>query len=156
MSDSVTPVATWKQAVIDNASDAKYVVSASLNNKPFIAYISSKTGTLRTATFTNGTWKKVVIDGMGGTAGRTSRKLGGHLSLCTTGTGTRQVVHLFYGDITDNDLRHATITDSTMSFEVVDGNAASIQPTIKELAFVLLVKSLIQVPASLQLLPCRF
>ena len=127
MSDSVIPVATWKQAVIDNASDAKYVVSASLNNKPFIAYISSKTGTLRTATFTNGTWKKVVIDGMGGTSGRTNRKLGGHLSLCSSGTGTRQVIHLFYGDLVDNDLRHATITDTTQSFEVVDGNAPQIQ-----------------------------
>ena len=127
ISDSITPVATWKQAVIDNASDAKYVVSASLNNKPFIAYISSKTGTLRTATYTNGTWKKVVIDGMGGTSGRTNHKLGGHLSLCSSGTGTRQVIHLFYGDLADNDLRHATITDTTQSFEVVDGNAPQIQ-----------------------------
>lgn len=127
-SEAVTPVSAWKSTLIDNSSDAKLLASTNLNNKPFIAYISSKTGTLRTATYVNGAWKKVVIDGMGGTAGRTSRKLGGHLSLCTTGTGTRQVVHLFYGDITDNDLRHATITDSTMSFEVVDGNAASIQP----------------------------
>ena len=50
-----------------------------------------------------------------------------HISLCTTGTGSRQIVHLFYGDIVDNDLRHATITDSAISFEVVDGNAATIQ-----------------------------
>ena len=126
--DSVIPTATWKSSVIDNASDAKYVVSATLNNKPFIAYISSKTGTLRTATYINGAWKKVVIDGMGGSAGRTSHKVGGHLTLCTTGTGTRQVIHLFYGDIVDNDLRHATVTDTSYSFEVVDGNAPSIQP----------------------------
>lgn len=126
-SEPITPVATWKSSLIDNASDAKYLVSTTLDNRPFIAYISSKTGTLRTATFVNGAWKKVVIDGMGGTAGRTSHKLGGHLSLCTTGTGSRQVVHLFYGDIVDNDLRHATITSSTLSFEVVDGNAPAIQ-----------------------------
>jgi hypothetical protein len=78
LSDSVTPVTTWKSTLIDNASDAKYLVTASLNNKPFIAYISSKTGTLRTATYVNGAWKKVVIDGMGGVAGRTSHKVGGH------------------------------------------------------------------------------
>ena len=126
-SEPITPVATWKSSLIDNASDAKYLVSTTLDNRPFIAYISSKTGTLRTATFVNGAWKKVVIDGMGGSAGRTSHKLGGHLSLCTTGTGSRQVVHLFYGDIVDNDLRHATITSSTLSFEVVDGNAPAIQ-----------------------------
>ena len=101
--DAVTPVATWKSSVIDNASDAKFLVTSTLNNQPFIAYISSKTGTLRTATFVNGAWKKVVIDGMGGTAGRTAHKLGGHISLCTTGTGSRQVIHLFYGDVIDND-----------------------------------------------------
>ena len=127
VSDSITPVATWKSTIIDNASDAKYVVTSNLNNKPFIAYISSKTGTLRTATYINGAWKKVVIDGMGGSSGRTNHKVGGHLSMCTTGTGSRQVIHLFYADIVDNDLRHATITDSTISFEIVDGNAAQIQ-----------------------------
>jgi len=126
-SDSITPVATWKSTVIDNASDAKYLVTSTLNNKPFIAYISSKTGTLRMATYSGGVWKKVVIDGMGGAAGRTNRKVGGHLSLCTTGSGARQVIHLFYGDIVDNDLRHATISESSLSFEVVDGNASTIQ-----------------------------
>ena len=125
--DSITPVATWKSAVIDNASDAKYLVSNTLNNKPFIAYISSKTGTLRMATYSAGAWKKVVIDGMGGAAGRTNHKVGGHLSMCTTGSGTRQVIHLFYGDIVDNDLRHATITSNSLAFEVVDGNAPTIQ-----------------------------
>ena len=125
--EPVTPVATWKTSIIDNASDAKLLASATLNNQPFIAYISSKTGTLRTATYTNGGWKKVVIDGMGGAAGRTNHKLGGHLSLCTAGTGTRQIIHLFYGDTADNDLRHATITPTSYTFEVVDGNAPSIQ-----------------------------
>ena len=125
--EAVTPVSTWKSSVIDNASDAKYLVTSTLNNRPFIAYISSKTGTLRTAIYVNGAWKKTVVDGMGGTAGRTNHKLGGHISLCTSGTGNRQVIHLFYGDIADNDLRHATVTDSTISFEVVDGNATTIQ-----------------------------
>lgn len=125
--EPVTPVATWKTSVIDNASDAKFLVSSTLNNQPFIAYISSKTGTLRSATYANGIWKKVVIDGLGGTAGRTNHKLGGHLSLCTAGTGTRQIIHLFYGDTADNDLRHATITPTSYTFEVVDGNAPSIQ-----------------------------
>lgn len=127
-SDSIVPVATWKSTVIDNASDAKYLVTSTLNGQPFVAYISSKTGTLRVATYSNGIWKKVVIDGMGGSLGRTNHKLGGHISLCTSGTGARQVVHLFYGDLIDNDLRHATVTINNYSFEVVDGNAPSIQP----------------------------
>lgn len=127
-SEAVTPVTSWKASVIDSASDAKFVASAMLNNRPFIAYISSKTGTLRTAVFVKGAWKKTVIDGMGGSAGRTSNKLGGHLTLCSSGSGTRQVIHLFYGDIIDNDLRHATVTDSSYAFEIVDGNASTIQP----------------------------
>ena len=127
-SEAVTPIASWKSSIIDSASDAKFVASAMLNNKPFVAYISSKTGTLRTAIFVNGAWKKTVIDGMGGGSGRTSNKLGGHLTLCSTGSGARQVIHLFYGDIVDNDLRHATITDTSYVFEIVDGNAPTIQP----------------------------
>lgn len=126
--EPITPVATWKTATIDNASDAKFLVATNFNGRPFIAYISSKTGTLRTATFQNGAWRKVVIDGMGGGSGRTSHKLGGHISLCTSGSGARQVVHLFYGDIVDSDLRHATLTSSGATFEVVDGNAPAVQP----------------------------
>lgn len=127
-SDPVTPTASWKSSLIDNVSDAKYLASTTYQGQPFIAYISSKTGTLRIATYNNGVWKKVVLDGLGGSAGRTTHKLGGHISLCTSGTGNRQVLHLFYGDIVDNDLRHVTITPTTYSFEVVDGNATSIQP----------------------------
>ncbi len=126
--EPITPVATWKSTAIDNASDAKYLATANFNGRPFIAYISSKTGTLRTAIFNNGTWRKLVIDGMGGNSGRTSNKLGSHLSLCTSGSGSRQVIHLFYGDMVDKDLRHATLTSSGSSFEVVDGNAAAVQP----------------------------
>ncbi len=127
-SEPVTPTSTWKSNVIDSASDAKYLVTATFNNAPFIAYISSKTGTLRMATYLNKAWKKVVLDGMGGSAGRSNHRLGGHLSLCSTGSGNRQVLHLFYGDTIDNDLRHATITPTKYSFEIVDGNAPSIQP----------------------------
>ena len=126
-SEIITPVATWKSATIDSSSDARYLVSTTFNNQPFIAYISSRTGTLRTAIYSGGVWRKVVLDGMGGSAGRTKNRLGGHLSMCTAGTGARQVLHLFYGDIVDNDLRHATLTINGNSFEVVDGNAPSIQ-----------------------------
>lgn len=127
-SDPVTPVASWKSTLIDNASDAKYLVTSTYNNAPFIAYISGKTGTLRIATYSGSSWKKIVLDGMGGSAGRTAHRLGGHLSLCSTGSGNRQVIHLLYGDTVDNDLRHATITPTTYSFEIVDGNAPTIQP----------------------------
>ena len=65
---------------------------------------------------------------MGGSAGRTKNRLGGHLSMCTAGTGARQVLHLFYGDTVDKDLRHASFSVNGTSFEVVDGNAQSIQP----------------------------
>ena len=127
VSDSITPVNTWRTNPIDSASDAKYLVTSTFNNQPFIAYISGRTGTLRTAIYSGGNWRKVVIDGMGGSAGRTKNRLGGHLSICTAGSGARQVLHLFYGDTVDKDLRHATLTASGTSFEVVDGNAPSIQ-----------------------------
>ena len=127
-SDAITPIAGWKTNLIDGSSDARYLVSAKLANQPFVAYISSKTGTLRIATYNGSIWKKTVIDGMGGVNGRTNHKLGGHLSICSFGSGSRQVIHLFYGDLIDNDLRHATITPTSYNFEVVDGNATTVQP----------------------------
>lgn len=128
VSDAIIPVNSWRTNPIDSASDAKYLVTSTFNNQPFIAYISGRTGTLRTAIYSGGNWRKVVIDGMGGSAGRTKNRLGGHLSLCTAGSGARQVLHLFYGDTVDQDLRHATLTVAGNSFEVVDGNAPAIQP----------------------------
>ena len=128
VSELITPVNTWRTNPIDSASDAKYLVTGNFNNQPFIAYISGRTGTLRTAIYSGGNWRKVVIDGMGGSAGRTKNRLGGHLSMCTAGSGARQTIHLFYGDTVEKDLRHATLTVSGNSFEVVDGNAQSIQP----------------------------
>lgn len=127
-SDPITPIAGWKTNPIDTSSDGKYLVSAKLAGQPFLAYISSKTGTLRVATYNGSIWKKTVIDGLGGVNGRTNHKLGGHLSVCSFGSGSRQVIHLFYGDLIDNDLRHATITPTSYTFEVVDGNATTVQP----------------------------
>ena len=128
ISEEVIPTPSWKSTVIDSANDAKYLVTSTFNNQPFIAYIDSKFGRLRSATYTGKVWKRITLDGGGGSAGRSNHKLGGHLSICTTGVGSKQVLHLFYGDLVDHDLRHATITPKTSTFEVVDGNAESIQP----------------------------
>ena len=57
ISEPTIPVASWKTNPIDSSSDARYLVTTTFNNQPFIAYISSRTGTLRTAIYSGGNWR---------------------------------------------------------------------------------------------------
>jgi hypothetical protein len=62
-------------------------------------------------------WKKSTIDS----------DISGQISLCVSGAKTKQTLHIFYADKTDNDLRYATLSGSKIAREIVDGNAAKVQ-----------------------------
>ena len=127
LSEAVTtkvtiPQAGWKSTVLDSAADGKSVASATFNGKPAIAYTDTKSGDLKLATFDGKVWKKVTVDGAGGASGRTSNAINSPVSLCVNGTGTKQLLHIFYSDATDKDLRYATYNGKSFAFEVVDGD----------------------------------
>ena len=83
--------------------------------------------------YTDGYWalppanSRAWVDGAGGSAGRTKNKVAGHISLCTSGAGVNQKLHIFYPDAVDRDLRYAQYDGKTFTFEVVDGNGPAIQ-----------------------------
>jgi hypothetical protein len=70
---------------------------------------------------------KTTVDGAGGSARRTKNKIAGHISLCTSGTGTNQKLHIFYPDAVDRDLRYAQYDGKAFIFEIVDGNGPVVQ-----------------------------
>lgn len=125
--NSIIPQAGWKQTSVDLTSDGRDLASTTFNGKPIIVYTDASKGDLKIATWNGLVWKKTTIDGSGGSSGRTKNNISGHISLCTSGTGTNQKLHIFYPDAKDLDLRHATYDGKTFGFEVIDGNGPSIQ-----------------------------
>ena len=123
---SVTPQQSWKRFIIDSKSDATLVASATFNGQPAIAYIDSKSGDLKLATWSGTVWVKVTVDGAGGSSGRTNAAIKGALSLCVNGSGKNQTLHIFYSDSQGNDLRYAKYDGKKFTYEVVDGDAPQV------------------------------
>ena len=114
---SVTPRAAWKSQVLDATSDASSIKSITLNGRPVIAYVDSKTSILRLATWGGKSWKMTTVDS----------DIAGQISLCVSGKSLKQTLHVFYADKTENDLRYATVNGAKISREIVDGNAEKVQ-----------------------------
>jgi len=125
--NSVTPQAAWKSTVIDSAADAKYLASGTYAGKPVIAYSDSKNGDIKLATYSANKWSIKVIDGNSDALGRTNNDVSGYISMCTSTVGKKNYLHLFYGDLKDKDLRYAVYDGKSWYYEIVDGDAPSIQ-----------------------------
>ena len=123
---SMTPQAGWKSTVLDTTADGKSVTSTVFNGLPAIAYSDTRSGDLKLATFNGTAWKKVTVDGAGGSSGRTSHHITGQISMCVSGSGIKQTLHLFYSDSTEKDLRYSTYNGKNFTFDVVDGNGAEV------------------------------
>lgn len=126
MSKSITPQAGWKSTVLDSGADGKSVASTTFNGKPAIAYSDTKSGDLKLATFDGKAWRKITVDGAGGSSGRTSNAINSPISLCVNGSGIKQTLHFFYSDSSEHDLRYATFNGKSFTFEVIDGDGLSV------------------------------
>lgn len=126
--NQVTPQAAWRATILDAASDGKHIASTLFKSQPAIVYTSSFRKDLKLALWTGKIWKKITVDGRGGTLGRTVHDTSGPVSVCVSGSGNSQVLHIFYSDLVDDDLRHATYDGSKFNFEIVDGNGPIVQP----------------------------
>ena len=126
--NAVIPQASWKRTYIDPAADAKFLATATFQNKPIVVYSDSKRGDIKLATWNGKNWVRIIIDGNSGVGGRTTDDVSGNISLCINKIGKVEELNLFYGDLTDKDLRYASYNGKSWHFEVVDGNGAKIQP----------------------------
>lgn len=124
---SIVPQAGWKSSLVDLTPDGRDIASTTFNGKPIIVLTDAVKGVLKIATWNGLAWKKTTVDGAGGSGGRTKNKIAGHISLCTSGVGVNQKLHIFYPDATDLDLRYAQYDGKTFTFEIIDGNGPSVQ-----------------------------
>ena len=125
--NSVTPQPAWKGSIIDATADAKYLATATYAGKPVIAYSDSKKGDLKLATFSGNKWGIKTIDGNSTTLGKTTNDVSGYISMCTSVSGRTNYLHIFYSDLKDEDLRYAVYDGKSWYYEIVDGDALSIQ-----------------------------
>jgi len=123
---TVTPQSGWKSTVLDSSADGKSVASTTFNGQPAIAYTDTKSGDLKLATYDGKSWKKVTVDGAGGSSGRTTDTISGAISMCVNGSGTKQTLHIFYSDATEKDLRYAAFNGKSFTIETVDGNGPAV------------------------------
>lgn len=121
--EPATPQAAWKSTIIDPNVEPTQIATTTFNKKPVIVYSNGVTGILKMAMWDGSIWRKTTIDGAGGT-NRTLNEITSPISLCISGTATKQQLHMFYADDKDKDLRHATYDGSKVTVEIVDGNGA--------------------------------
>ncbi len=122
----MVPQTGWKRFIIDQSSDGKQVASVNFNGKPLVAYTDSKNGVLRIAMWDGKIWRKATVDGAGGSGERTKSKITSPISLCVNGSGTKQLLHIFYSESDDRDLRYATYDGKKFTHEIVDGNGPQV------------------------------
>jgi hypothetical protein len=125
ITDAVSPQAAWKSTIIDPNVEPAQISTTTWNKKPVIVYSNGVTGILKMAIWNGLTWRKTTIDGAGGT-NRTSHEITSPISLCLSGSGTAQKLHMFYADGVDKDLRHATYDGNKINIEIVDGNGPTV------------------------------
>jgi hypothetical protein len=123
--EPVTPQPAWKSTIIDANVEPTQIATTTFNKKPVIVYSNGVTGILKMAIWNGLTWRKTTIDGAGGT-NRTRNQITSPISLCISGSETKQQLHMFYADDKDKDLRHATYDGTKVSVEVVDGNGSTV------------------------------
>ncbi len=116
------PQKPWKRLVVDQNSDAKHVTSITFNKMPLLAYTDIKSGFLKIARWKAKKWRKVTVDGGGGSSGRTRSAITGPISLCVNGSGSNQTLHIFYSESEDRDLHYAMYNGKKFTYEIVDGN----------------------------------
>lgn len=121
----VTPEPAWKATIIDPNVEPVQIATTTFNKKPTVVYSNGVNGVLKMAIWNGLTWRKTTIDGAGGT-NRTRNEITSPISLCISGAGTKQQLHMFYADGKDKDLRHATYDGAKVTVEIVDGDGQSV------------------------------
>jgi hypothetical protein len=125
--NAVIPQTPWKKTFLDSAADGKYFATATYAGKTVVAYSDTQRGTLKLATWSGKKWLTQTVDGNGSTGGRTNNSVAGSISVCTNKIGKTEYLNLYYGDLTDKDLRRASYNGKKWSFEVIDGNGPIVQ-----------------------------
>jgi hypothetical protein len=117
-SNSVKPQNSGALTVIDNYSKVSRLAATDYRGTKVIVYGDEVAQTLKIATLSGKRWKLGII--------RRGVDVG-PISLCTSGVGSKQALHVFYGELQRKDLLHSTNGSGKWVHETIDGNAEEVQ-----------------------------
>jgi hypothetical protein len=123
-SNSVKPQKTGAFSTIDPFSRVSYLNGSTYRGNPVLVYGDEVTRSLKMATFSGNRWRI-----------STARKGVdvGTISICKSGSGSKESLHVFYGETTRQDLIHSMLKSGKWSHETIDGNGDDIQDYREEL-----------------------
>jgi hypothetical protein len=117
-SNSIKPQSTKNPILIDPYAEVEHLETTTYQGKPVIFYGDLATQTLKMAVRTQNRWKISTI--------RKALQVG-NISICKTGTGSKEVLHLFYAEAQRQDLLHSVLKNKKWDHETVDGNGPDVQ-----------------------------
>jgi hypothetical protein len=123
-SNSIRPQKSSPVTTIDPFSRVSNLSTANYRGNPVIVYGDEATSSLKIATNSGNRWRI-----------STARKGVdvGPISLCKSGSGSKETLHVFYGETTRQDLIHSFQRSGKWSHETVDGNGDDVQDYREEL-----------------------
>lgn len=114
----------WKASTVDGTAKGGNVAQTTWRGQTVIAY-GDGSGRLKLGRWNGKRWIITTVDGDSTKGGRTTHDVSGKVSLCVSGTGATALLHLFYSDLTERDLRYARFDGKKFAYSMVDGDAAS-------------------------------
>jgi hypothetical protein len=123
-SNSIKPQKSSSVTTIDPFSRVSNLSATNYRGNPVIVYGDEATRSLKIATNSGNRWRI-----------STARKGVdvGPISLCKSGSGSRETLHVFYGETTRQDLIHSFQRLGKWNHETVDGNGDDVQDYREEL-----------------------
>jgi hypothetical protein len=123
-SNSIKPQKSSSVTTIDPFSRVSNLSTTNYRGNPVIVYGDEATRSLKIATNSGNRWRI-----------STARKGVdvGPISLCKSGSGSRETLHVFYGETTRQDLIHSFQRSGKWSHETVDGNGDDVKDYREEL-----------------------
>jgi hypothetical protein len=123
-SNSVKPQKTGAISTIDPFSRVSHLNGSTYRGNPVLVYGDEATRSLKMATFSGNRWRI-----------STARKGVdvGSISICKSGSGSKESLHVFYGETTRQDLIHSNLKSGKWSHETIDGNGDDVQDYREEL-----------------------
>ena len=117
-SASIRPEKTGAVSTIDSQSKSSSLASSTYRGLPVIFYGDERSSSLKQASYEKGAWRiKTIRQGVDV----------GPISICKEGKGSKESLHLFYGELREKDLHHSQLLSGQWRHEIVDGNGERIQ-----------------------------
>lgn len=116
--NSVKPESTSAGRVVDLYAKVSEVATTKSRGNPMLIYGDARTQTLKSATLVGNKWRLATI--------RKEVNVG-KLSICKSGEGAKEQLHVIYADLTRQDLLYSNLRAGKWVNSTIDGNGVDIQ-----------------------------